>query len=331
MFSKTRRALEDFDNQHDFERLAADVLNGLGYSDVEPMAPGGGADGGTDVKFREGETPGIAFVTLDKKIKEKFKEDLEKHGDAEGVIALFCNVDLTPATKLAFAKDALSKGYRLLPFDLERLRSLLDSSLKEIRRRYLHIDDEASAKLRSEVRKLLKYPDAASDDSEPSTSLEKMLFNKLPYRLFNLLMRYEEEDIREMPGIGKNLEKHVQRYYQFRQQALAFENELMLRAGAIVGDCFNSRTVWQMYCGYALPRFFGITREEIISWGNSLNYGVTWESTEKVYEQLSQQSALISRVEELKGMVASMNESISALGDEPLHEVQSGHSDKSPS
>jgi len=38
MLNQTRRALEDFDNQHEFERLAADVLNALGYSGVEPMA-----------------------------------------------------------------------------------------------------------------------------------------------------------------------------------------------------------------------------------------------------------------------------------------------------
>src|ERR1035437_4858762 len=44
MLSLTRRALEDFDNQHDFERFAADVLNALAYTPVEPMAPGGGAD-----------------------------------------------------------------------------------------------------------------------------------------------------------------------------------------------------------------------------------------------------------------------------------------------
>jgi hypothetical protein len=44
MLSQTRQALEAFDNQHDFERLAADVLNHLGYDTVEPMAPGGGAD-----------------------------------------------------------------------------------------------------------------------------------------------------------------------------------------------------------------------------------------------------------------------------------------------
>jgi hypothetical protein len=58
MFSETRRALEDFDNQHDFERMSADLLNGLGYSNVEPMAPGGGPDGGRDIKFTEVTCPG---------------------------------------------------------------------------------------------------------------------------------------------------------------------------------------------------------------------------------------------------------------------------------
>ena len=36
MLSHTKRALEDFDNQHDFERMAADILNALGYSALVP-------------------------------------------------------------------------------------------------------------------------------------------------------------------------------------------------------------------------------------------------------------------------------------------------------
>ena len=54
--SQTRRALEEFDNQHDFERMSADILNALGYQDVEPMAPRGGPDFGRDIKFRDGDT-----------------------------------------------------------------------------------------------------------------------------------------------------------------------------------------------------------------------------------------------------------------------------------
>ena len=313
MLSQTRRALEDFDNQHDFERMAADVLNALGYSDVEPVAPGGGADGGRDIKFREGDTPGIAFVTLDKKLKEKFKKDLSKQDDAEAVIALFCNMDVTPSMKLAFAQDAIAKGYRLLVFDLERLRSLLDSSLKGIRRRYLHIDDEVAAKLRSDVRKLLKYPDAVQDDSRPPTKLEQMLVNKLPCRLFDLLMRYEESDVVEVPRIGSALEKHLNLYYRFRQEVLRFENDLTARIAAIVGDRFNSQAIWRMYFEYAMPRFFGRTKDEIIGWGNSLNYGVTWDDTERVFALLSSGPALTAQVAELDRMLARIGEDLSAF------------------
>jgi hypothetical protein len=46
MLSLTKKALEEFDNQHDFERMAADILNGLGYKHVTPIAPRGGSDGG---------------------------------------------------------------------------------------------------------------------------------------------------------------------------------------------------------------------------------------------------------------------------------------------
>lgn len=182
MFSQTRRSLEDFDNQHDFERMAADILNALGYQDVEPMAPGGGADKGTDIKFRENDAPGIAFVTLEKKVRDKFNRDLTKQNDGEGVIALFCNVDVSPSLKLDLARQALAKGYRVDIFELERLRSLLDSSLKEIRRRYLGIDDEVSAKLRSEVRKLLRFPEAIPNANDPPTLVERFLSDVLPRR-----------------------------------------------------------------------------------------------------------------------------------------------------
>jgi hypothetical protein len=144
LLSKTRAALAAFDNQHDFERLAADVLNGLGYQKVEPMAPGGGPDGGRDIKFTEADAQGIAFVTLEQRITEKFRRDLRKQKHGEGTIALFCNVDVSPSMKLEFAREAAAHGYTIEVFDLERLRSLLDGRFKDIRLRYLHIDPSLS-------------------------------------------------------------------------------------------------------------------------------------------------------------------------------------------
>lgn len=316
MLSQTRRALEDFDNQHDFERMGADVLNALGYSNVEPMAPGGGADSGRDITFKEGDSPGIAFVTLEKKIRYKFKSDLVKQNNAEGVIVLFCNVDVSPTMKLEFAKEAITKGYRLEVFDLERLRSLLDSSLKDVRRRYLKIDDEVAAQLRSEVSKLLRFPAAIPDVSAPPTLIEKMLVNKTPCRLFDLLMRYEEKDVLEVPWIGSALHKHLTTYYLFRQEALQLEDSLITRIGQMVGVRF--RVAWQIYYKYMMMRFGGITKEAVIAGGDFLNYGITWDDAERVFAELSNDRSVSSDVSELFLLHESLIQGLSTLvaGDE---------------
>jgi len=217
---------------------------------------------------------------------------------------------------LTFGKDAAAKGYSLLVFDLERLRSLLDSSLKEIRRRYLHIDDAVATRLRSEVRKLLRYPGAVIDDSKPLTTLERILADKLPTRLFDLLMRYEGDDVSEVPGIGRVLHEHLRSYYHGRQNIIRFESELMTRIAAVVGDRFNSKAVWGMYFDYALPRFFGRSKEEITSWGNALNYGVTWDDTETVFVALSEDQALTDQVAELDRMLSAMAEALRSLTDD---------------
>jgi hypothetical protein len=297
MLSHTRRALEDFDNQHEFERLAADVLNALGYSSVEPMAPRGGADGGRDIKFRSGAADGIAFVTLQKKIRDKFKDDLAKQQKGEGHIALFCNVDVTPSTKLAFTRDSLEIGYTVEVFDLERLRSLLDTSLKEIRRRYLGIDDAVAAKLRSEVKKLLRFPGAFPDEPSPSAGmLEKMLVNQLPRRAFDLLMQYDEQDVAEVPGIGTRLQKHMDDYYSFRQEARSLEESIMLKIGRLSRCEF--RAAWAILFRYSIMRFGGISQTEITAGGNFLNYGITWDDAERVYARLSDDTSVTSSLSE---------------------------------
>ncbi len=311
MLSQTRRALENFDNQHDFERMSADILNALGYSAVEPIAPGGGADGGQDIKFKEGDTPGIAFVTLEKKIQDKFKRDLAKQNDAEGVITLLCNVAVSPMMKLDFAKMAIAKGYRLEVFDLERLRSLLDSSLKDVRRRYLHIDDEVAARLRSEVTKLLRFPAAISDASTPPTLTEKMLVNGIPRRLFDLLMRYEEKDVFELPRIGSELHKHLTAYYEFRQMVLRLENNLIFKIGQMVNVRF--RDGWVIYFKYAVMRFGGISQEAIIAGGDFLNYGITWSDAERVFTELSADTSVALDISMLFRIHESLAQRLSAL------------------
>jgi len=317
MLSRTRRALQDFDNQHEFERLAADVLNALGYSSVEPMAPRGGADGGRDIRFREGDAPGVALVTLDKKIRDKFSRDLAKQDDTEGVITLFCNVDVPPAQKLGFAKDAILKGYRLEVFDLERLRSLLDTRLKDVRRRYLGIDDEVAAHLRSEIARLLRFPNSVADTSQSPTLLEGLLLNRLPQRIFDVLLTYEQRDVEEVHGIGHALQDHLKNYYDFRQRALAIEEQMFLKIGKIVSVRFPAG--WRIYLKYSIMRFAGASQEEIISWGNFLNYSISWEDAERVFQLLRDDSDIVSTMAGLLQLHQRLGDTLESL--EPTNDA----------
>ncbi|MBA2394052.1 MAG: restriction endonuclease [Ktedonobacteraceae bacterium] len=79
MYSKTINYLEKFDNQHDFERMSADILNALGYKDVVLIAPRGGSDGGKDITFTtESGGKGLGCVTLRKDYNGPITRDQKK-------------------------------------------------------------------------------------------------------------------------------------------------------------------------------------------------------------------------------------------------------------
>lgn len=293
MHNLTRRSLQDFDNQHEFERLAADVLNSLGFSDVEPIAPLGGADGGKDMKFRDGEIDGISFVTLRKDIHNKFKEDLGKLSKGTGKIALFCNVDITPKKRIDFSRDALAKGYALDIYDLERIRSLFDSTLTEQRRRYLGIDDSETSILRKKLYKLLQFPNTIRDEEQSTSILEELLIEKRPERLFKLLLSYDTSIIKEMSVIGDILYNYILSYYSFQNNIKKVEEEIILKIGTVEPCQF--RNSWIIQYTYTVERYSGSSIEDIKRQGNFLNYGITWDSAEVIFNKL-QADGLIDKL-----------------------------------
>lgn len=95
-------------------------------------------------------------------LNKKFKEDFHQRtkGDYQQYI-FFTSQYLSNTQKLNYEKYCVNDlEAQFLPYDVESLRSLLDSALTSIRQRYLHIDDDLSAKVRSHVKKILQYPDA---------------------------------------------------------------------------------------------------------------------------------------------------------------------------
>ena len=203
MFSLTIAALEKFDNQHDFERMSADILNALGYKDVVLIAPRGGSDGGRDITFiTDSGGKGLGCVTLRKDIDAKFKEDFSQReaGEFEKYI-LFCTAYLTAEQKRRFAKYCLiTLEAEFLPQDIEALRSLLDNPLKSIRAKYLGIQE--NQKIRQKIKRILFNPQSEVEAPEPWQAIA--LATELDtFGLYNMIKDEEISTItRNSPGAG---------------------------------------------------------------------------------------------------------------------------------
>jgi hypothetical protein len=299
MLSLTRRALEEFDNSHDFERMAADILNALGYEDVEPMAPSGGGDAGTDIKYTDAESPAIAFVTVNKNIKSKFASDLQRVKNQKvAALSLFCTVIVTPAQKLDFSRIAAADvGATLTVYDLERIRSLLDTSLKDIRRRYLHIDDDVSTAIRAKVKTILRYPEAAALETGTMSMFEKMFKDLIPAKLFSALREYDPETLRTVPEVGVVLETISGTYYAFKGIARRLLETMTRRIGANVG--VRIAQAWRIYAEYCFLRLSGEPRESLERGPDLLNYGITWDDAERVATLLKSDAEISQQLQEL--------------------------------
>jgi hypothetical protein len=206
LFSQTRTRLEQFDNQHDFERMAADILNALGYTEVIPIAPRGGSDAGRDIIFTtENGGKGLACVTLRKDIEVKFKQDFSQRtaGEYEKYV-LFCIAHLTALQKRQFTHYCLETLQALfVPFDIEALRSSLDSSLKSIREAYLHIQDdskgvseEALVALREEMQKQREADMLLLEANKFASSL--MEKDRLVQKAVGLSPAYRQRELRKL-------------------------------------------------------------------------------------------------------------------------------------
>src|SRR5205807_4408837 len=133
-----------------------------------------------------------------------------------------------------------AKGATLTIYDLERLRSLLDTSLKDLRRRYLHIDDDLSEAIRSKVRTILRFPDAEALDTSTMSLLEEMIKDQTPAKLFAALREHSPETIRTVPEIGVTLERIQGKYYEFKRVAKGLLERMLERIGASVGVRFQA-------------------------------------------------------------------------------------------
>jgi hypothetical protein len=260
LFSHTIAALERFDNQHDFERMSADILNALSYKGVILIAPRGGSDGGRDIIFTtESGGKGLGCVTLRKDIDAKFKEDFFQHhtGDFEKYI-LFCTAYLTADQKRRFAEYCLiSLKAEFLPQDIEALRSLLDNPLKSIRAKYLDIQE--NKKIRQKVKRILFNPLSEVEAPEPWCAIA--LAAELD--MFGLYKMIKDEDISTIAETQQEqdiLNSFIDNFIQLQKVCIDIDNYVSSSIGIIIQSSYD--ITWDATHQYMILRLFGWKKEK---------------------------------------------------------------------
>jgi S1-C subfamily serine protease len=145
--------------------------------------------------------------------------------------------------------------------------------------------DGRVAQVQSAVRRALDFPNAGQASRTPPTMLQGMLVDAGPLKVFDVLSRYNDVDIGQIPEAGEALQSFFRRYYQFEQATGVLEQESLKRIGATVRVRFVQG--WRIYLRYVLLRFSGQSAERISSGNSFLNYEITWADAERVYGELA--------------------------------------------
>ena len=135
--SETRIKLINWDRgQTDSERFSALILKNAGYSNLDPIHPVGGPDGGKDIVcMRDNGTRWIGavyFATTEQKsfkvIKDKFAKDLVGaiKNDANGIVFV-CNQKLSEMERIELSEMAKDKGLGADIFHIEKLVHILNT------------------------------------------------------------------------------------------------------------------------------------------------------------------------------------------------------------
>lgn len=318
MLSLTHQALEKFDNSHDFERMCSDILNSQGFLNVTPIAPQGGSDSGKDITFTtSGGGKGLACVSLRKDVDKKFKEDFYRRAKNEyEQYIFFTNLVVSASKKLEYEKYCVNNlAAILIIYDIESLRSLLDSSLKNIRKQYLHIDDNASAQIKNKIARILQYPSTLNPKaySDRAGYAEFHLTTPAMREIYYYLLEIDDDDITQIPGSGKTFLDYKRQYYNYCEQlqSLTDKCRTIIFQQSLPGIQFQKGWLG-IFFNYFLMRRFGRSKEEAQSTIH-LNYDITKDSCEKMFIILSQNSEVVNACKEIDNQSSELQHLLDSL------------------
>jgi hypothetical protein len=184
----------------------------------------------------------------------------------------------------------------------------------------------ADTALIGQITQMIKFPD--NEQIRAPTLHQRKFINKLPQRLFQLLSKYDDQQILaigespaapamrvdesradhmnavelERLGIvgapGEQLLRFKKDYYQFQSEVKQTEDEVLLRIGQLVSYKWTAREQWEVFLNIAAARFDGKSQAELISYNGSaqLDYGITWDDAEKVFAELAREPQISNKM-----------------------------------
>ena len=138
--------------------------------------------------------------------------------------------------------------------------------------------------LQAKIENLANFPDSIQIPP-PATILENYLTDKLPQKLYGIILEASQKEIVAVPEVGDNLYIFKGDYYNFRNRELALENIVLPK----IGDNVQAQVpdAWLYYLRYFVMRAGGLQQGTIKASGNFFNYGITWDDAERVFGILS--------------------------------------------
>jgi len=141
---------------------------------------------------------------------------------------------------------------------------------------------QAIQRLKMQLSEFSDYPERVN--ANPSTQMEEMFINKNVQTLYNILSPYDKQTIDSIPMVGDDLNNIKKSYYAFAYGQKGIEFNLTKEISLNVEGRLPA--AWDIYQRYMLMRFSGSSLDDIKSSGLWLNYGITWEDCERVYQLL---------------------------------------------
>ena len=195
---------------------------------------------------------------------------------------MFSNRYISAKQKLIFAKYCISElDAELITQDNEALRSLLDSALKEVRLKYLHIDNDNTEQIKKHLRGVIKYSATLSKENykDKANKGEWIATTPMEREIYYYITGMDDEDIVEIPTLGVLLLSYKENYYSMVVLLIELIKLCRAEIRKITKTEFQFIHGWDIYFRYYFFRNSGLSQKDVKNLIPT-NYDISYQDCE---------------------------------------------------